>query len=354
MRLHLPIHYTVTGRLPGKRTTRGYKFHEVTEVEIADIEPSFAPVAVSWAVNTDTGRSTHMREPRLGMAGPDGGQHTRWYDGRHWVRLLSGFFETPEHKPQRRGVGPALTVGAIEALLAQPECGYLFDLTVPGEIAGSTHMTPSDPASRFTQVRQSTREEAFARASRITSRHIAVDGVVYEACSQPALRLLNMYEASGLRHDVVVETTKWSGWDPVMPLAMFDEAVESALVPHAYAVEIHRERLETLRPVHRERLETLRPVIHLPESISDEIEAVRRADYLVRRFADATKLSESAALKEYSLAYRTDAKLRAMREMSHSFAAWSAGGHDVSLLEDALATLEESKIDLLIPMGMHP
>jgi hypothetical protein len=89
MKIAFPVYYGIDGRLPGKKAARTYSFREFLEVDIQELSEEQAPVACVWSPGAE--RREYEDRPyqtNNGQFDDQGNQVTRWYDGRHWKRIL--------------------------------------------------------------------------------------------------------------------------------------------------------------------------------------------------------------------------------------------------------------------------
>jgi hypothetical protein len=284
--IHFPLPYTITGRLVGKSVNRTYAFSEMASFDIPHVPIEDAPIAVEWAVDIELAKRAGALIAELGVAGPDGRQHTRFHNGRHWVRLTRG------HDREVAGVHPALSLPEFAGGVVLGRFGPLLQRQ---DMKGITPKSVDQDASHFfDSIRQSGREAAFATIDRLAEGFIAVDGVLYMACQQPSIWMAprarngwadrlpvvntngdDLFGAHGERDSCrLVSNSLVHG--RVVPLTMFDEAV----------IKARRDADNTGMTglLDEDAVMALRPVIHLPHAVSDEIERERRADDLVHRY----------------------------------------------------------------------
>jgi hypothetical protein len=272
MHIRVPIGYTIRGTIG--RTTRTWKFQERVAIEVPDVTAEEAPIAVSWAAHSDLRDYDHNKYAFLGHGGEDDRQFTRWYDGRHWLRLTEGS-AAQYGKPGRY---PELTAAGFEGALPKGG-GY--------NILGLNHLSPGDhrkvqvdPTERFVTVNKSTRETALGQLRSAAGSLLAVDGVLHVACAQPAICLANAKYGSPETLVLHVDTRSnvVDGKDYLLDKVLvfgLDEWEHLSIT----AVKASRNRTRT-----QERLAALKPTVHLPESIDPDIMTVRTADTFVRRF----------------------------------------------------------------------
>jgi hypothetical protein len=272
MHIRVPIGYTIRGTI-GK-TTRTWKFQERVVIEVPDVSAEEAPMAVSWAVHPNLRDYDPNKYSFLGQGGEDGRQFTRWYDGRHWLRLTEGSAEQ-YGKPGRY---PELTAAGFEGALPKGG-GY--------NILGLNHLSPGDhrkvqvdPTERFVTVNKSARETALGQLTSAAGSLLSVDGVLHIACAQPAICMANARYGSPETLVLHVDTRSnvVDGKDYLVDKVLvfgLDEWEDLSIT----AVKASCNRLRT-----QERLAALKPTVHLPGSIDPDILTVRTADTFVRRF----------------------------------------------------------------------
>lgn len=331
MHIRMPAAYTIRGTIG--RTQRTYKFAEKAMFEIAETTADDAPIAVSWPAHTDLSHYSALKYAHLGHGGEDGLQFTRWYNGRHWLRLTDsgGIYACPGRYPDLSGIG-------FEEGLPS---GYGYQLLGLGTLSpgGDHRKTEGDPRDRFVKIDRSGRDQALEQLSRASKKLLSVDGVLHVACAQPGVCLARA-NLDTFENDVVHVDTEASVLDGqvertlVFGLDEWDDVAEIAI------------RSSHDRPRTTARLAALRPLVHLPESIDPDILTVRSADTLVKRFIRESyprpfnlhayfSLTEPVAKEEY---------LRGL--LAEKRDAWELEGFPVQLLDLADEVFADARVDL--------
>ncbi|MCZ7861889.1 hypothetical protein O9X98_10920 [Agrobacterium salinitolerans] len=331
MHIRMPVAYTIRGTIG--RTQRTYKFAEKAMIEIAETTANEAPISVSWAAHTDLSHYSNSKYSYLGHGGEDGLQFTRWYNGRHWLRLsdTGGIYAAPGRYSDLSGVGfeNGLPMGH----------GYQV-LGIPTLSPGRDHRkADGDPTERFVKIDKSARDQTHEELFRASQKLLSVDGVLHIACAQPGVCFARA-NFETLENDVVHIDTKASvldGGDEDTFVFGLDEWDEIADI----AIRSSHDRPKTIA-----RLAALRPTVHLAESIDLDILTVRSADTFVKRFIRESypkhinmnayfRLSDPVAKEEY---------LRGI--LAEKRGAWELAGFPVQLLDLADEVFADARVDL--------
>lgn len=275
MDLTLDIGYFVKGRRPGKMVARSYRFMEAVTVDIPEVDPMDAPVAVEW---TALAASDRKADAFLTCGDKCGRQHTRWMNGIHWLRLSEGHLG--EKDPVRRV--ESLTANAAQPLLEQNIEGYYaLGLEDLWRITGiGWKRAQGYPAYEFDLVSRSWRDETMVRAEKLAQRLISVDGQLYLACAQPGLRAI-FQDRKLVETAVEVRAGFLDGWEGFRenqlaygfdyweklppqsnPKAEFEIRIEQSIDPDIVA----RRNVDT-------RLKVLAYLYHRPEGMDEDIRA---------------------------------------------------------------------------------
>ncbi|MBY3151177.1 hypothetical protein HFO56_01985 [Rhizobium laguerreae] len=335
MHIRVPIGYTIRGTIG--RTTRTWKFQERVTIEVPDVTAEEAPVAVSWAAHTDMHGYDPLKHAFLGHGGEDGRQFTRWYDGRHWLRLTEGHTEQ-FGKPGR---SPELTVAGFESALLIGG-GYNI-LGLNALSPGRDHRKAQvDPTHRFSTVDRSGRNLALAQLEAATSKLLSVDGLLHVACAQPAICLAKGKDDSLEGYVLHVDTRSniVDGKEYIVDKVLVFGPDEWEEMSHT-AIRASGDRARATA-----RLAALEPTVHLPESIDPGILTVRTADTLVKRFFLETYPRVVGLHKYFD---HTDSVAR--EEFLRGFLAehrneWELAGLPVQLLDLADETFADARVDL--------
>jgi hypothetical protein len=273
----MPLHYTLTGPVTGKKVAQTYKFTETVEVDLREIAAEEAPVAVSWAAARSPLFKLRPRNKSFELRGEDDRQFTRWFEGRQWVRLLVG------HVDRDNGRSPDLTAEIFEARLSAGDCNRsLFGMDSGSE--GKYRKVASAQYHLFESIKKDGRQEVFAAHARIERDTILVDGVVHIACRDPVIRLESTVGTTQ-GHDVpTVEAYNYefdwfSHWNidrPVLPLSMMEDALDICCA----------------NGFDRADMSALLPVVHLENILSKEQDIMRRLEYRALQAKNAGRMTE--------------------------------------------------------------
>jgi hypothetical protein len=301
MIFHFPLTYVISGRLPGKAASHPYRYAETVELDVREIAPEIAPVAVSWNVAPTPSfqGETTFQHVAFSLSGLDGGQHTRWFEGRHWQRMLHG--HTADPRASSYGVSPLLTAEFFSSTLSAGHCNSLL-FGLPPFLPGKTKVVAAPEHRRFDVIREDSREDAFDRLARITDDMILVDGVVYMACLDPMVRLARIVRPWGRPFAYapvpVTYNDKLAGHSfldraPKLPLCAWDDIVERCCRdPGTDAGE----------------LQAYRPVVHIEDCFSHDQELTLIVDDLALSAREAGGI-DFQALHGFRDAKDTEAKM---------------------------------------------
>jgi hypothetical protein len=265
-----PVTYNIHGFLLRRQQPRSYLFAEMAEVSITEVAPQDAPVAVSWKVPISSRNITPWELRRMWAFDTDQRQHTRFYEGRHWLRVLA---DQPFHD------APSIPLAASE-FAARAESGIFnssLEFAVPTKGQRKFEVVHQEPSDRFMKHYDSDRHRSLARAAGL--QFISVDDVLYVRCNQPCYRLVPFAAHSGgITHMPVIHpfaTGERRGFEKTrvsaLPLSMRDEVIRRCPVANPISDSSHGGQFEW-------------PEIHLPESMSDDYDLEMEADYYVQEF----------------------------------------------------------------------
>lgn len=335
MHIRVPIGYTIRGTIG--RTTRTWKFQERVTIEVPDVTSEEAPMAVSWAAHSDLHGYDPIKYAFLGHGGEDGRQFTRWYKGRHWLRLTEGHTEQ-YGKPAK---SPELTAAGFESAL--PIGGGYNILGLNALSPGRDHRkVQGDPTERFSTVDRSGRNLALAQLEAAASTLMSVDGVLHVACAQPAICLAKGKDDSLEGHVLHVDTRSnvVDGKDYLVDQVLVFSLDEWEDKSHIAI------RASGDRPKATARLASLEPRVHLPESIDPDILTARTADTFVRRFV-IEAYPQAIHLQNYFAYDDPVAREEFIRGMlAEHRNKWEMAGLPVQLLDLADETFADAKVDL--------
>jgi hypothetical protein len=340
MKTSFPMYYSVYGRLTGRTMQKTYHFAETVELELEEVSEAEAPLAVSWACSQTLSPMCRHLDPNMSTAGEDGRQHTRYHDGRHWLRITEGHVGSPNGLPVE-GRSPGLSTLDFMNRAGQGELGQLMGFGSAGH-ATKTTLVVGDPAARFEYIAQSGRDRAYALLERLPHRFLSVEGVVYKACNQPSVRLALLKDpVSGRSFPYPVVDTdfermgKGNHRPKMLPLSMPTEA--------AYECSLGGPDGDWMKCA----VLSL-PVIHDPASISSEPEAVLAAGYYLRRYVNAAgHLRILVDVEEYYRRPDSDGKLDFLHLLlDHRMASQTPHSALCGWLKDAISAFEDLEIGL--------
>lgn len=336
MLLSFRVGYVIRGNKG--RLNRSYNFAETVTAEISETTESEAPVAVSWHTPKNLSPFPMPTYAHLRASDETGRQFTRFYEGRHWLRLVEG------HISQSYSITPELTGAAFAHGLAE---GRGFDILGMARNAPGVHKrVEGDPSSQFASTTVNTREHAMRKLDLAFSDLLLVDGVLHVACAQPAICMTDALGESDDTCVLYVETRKefTDGSQKrhlVYSLDGWEDA--SAMVVRG---SMNRARTEA-------NLSDLAPTVHLPFSIDPEVVAKRTADTLVKQFLNETS-HVSTGVSGYFLLEGALAREEFLRgTIAESRHEWEIAGLPVELLDLAdQAFTDGSSIDIGITLSV--
>ncbi|MCV9963581.1 hypothetical protein OIU34_16885 [Pararhizobium sp. BT-229] len=294
--VRFPMSYSIHGRLPGRVMPRSYIFAEMVDLQVTDVAAEDAPVAVSWKVPHIRTSVTSAEYRPMWAFDAERRQHTVFYEGRHWVRLLqeTHWDNSPSEPLQCADFERAAVTGAFNGGLG---------FAVPTQGQRKFEIVTDDQGGRFEEVIRHGRPRALELASGLD--FISVNGVLHARADQPCFKLVPAwYEADRTRVKTrypVVDTKELRAprtLDPVrvpaLPLSMRDEVTRKC--PQMWRLADQFEW----------------PTIHMPESLSTDEDLRLEADYLVHEFLARTENTlgtRYAGLEHYFRQPTVEAKL---------------------------------------------
>ena len=204
MRLDFEIGYDLRGRRPGKSSHRPLRFAEPASVVIREVGSLDAPIAVEWGVRRWSPAHTGNRDRHAYACDDRGRQFTRFYEGRHYLRLVEAHmeFEGRTYQEEARDLTAAT---ALEALRQGRgfDCLGLGNYKTVGYPAKKIKRVASDPTDEFESVTKSKRDKAMGAVERVGDDVLCIDGVVHVACAQPGVRLSRSFLSTETRSDLL-------------------------------------------------------------------------------------------------------------------------------------------------------
>jgi hypothetical protein len=347
MRLECPVYYSIDGRLTGKKLSRTYAFREFVAIEISDLSTEDAPVSCVWSPGFED--RPYAERPYItdnGIADLNGNQTTRWYDGRHWKRILTGDCAGR----QFRRPGPALNSElALKKLLAgdaQTALGVECMVNWTDRFVD----VEQDAASRFETVKVSAREKAVQETESIPDRVIAIGGELYRSCVEPHITVSRGNRDLGIKSHIVIETEVSSITSDryrlkgIFPISDFEKAYRLAVV------EDHDEASSA-------ELRKREPRQIMAEAFSTDWTMVDSVTQLVLQAQASARWNNVIFDELLTEALRTidsDERHAAISKfVEYEGYNWRNGiGLPIEPLEEALRILDERRIDVSIASSM--
>ncbi|MCV9964837.1 hypothetical protein OIU34_23370 [Pararhizobium sp. BT-229] len=276
MKIVLDIGYDIRGRRPGKRLNIAYRFRETVSAEIPEVHPNEAPVAIVWTARKAVEARWRGYDEELACGDVNDQMMTRWYGGRHWLRLVE------RNCGQTGAASVRELTPAVAAQAASENRTEVFGMLGLRDYDPRSAKTHSNPLGTFDEVARDERSLALEAVSAISDNYISVGGVLHVACAQPAIRVTDsgkMRSYRGFAENIAVEMrAKYldrsagyrmgmmsypiGDWDKVWRM-VYDQALDSG----APGPESH----------------LVRPEVYIPESLSSDIDARRAVDTLVKK-----------------------------------------------------------------------
>lgn len=284
MRVIFPVRYPIVGKT---KTTKGNVskwFEELVPLDIPEVEPFLAPIAVRWKPTADT-----VHDPATVdrcISGDDGFQLTRWFENAHWQRLCEGHFGG-----KHQG-GKNLTVELFQTLLAQasPGSDALLKMglhpgpTTPGN--GKLLRVETDPSSNFEAIKFSGRTETMARLHAASNVLISVGGVLHRRCAEPFASVSLHFKDGKLQcQDIGIEASLVALWDAKRVNANF--SLGDWRKAEEFALEQGLEGFDTYSHA---------PEIFIPESLSDQWNLAYRVGMAITFVKKSLWLSPTAPM----------------------------------------------------------
>lgn len=259
MEFTIPVGYHVKGRKTGRTAARKYGFSEFMTVELPEVDRHEAPIAVEWP---ETPKIVNDADVALMSGDRKGLMSTRWYDGRHWLKLTEAFVGENDAKKKRQLLSPQALEIALERRKSTLDLGVRRN-RLDHEYA---QRVTSLPTSEFDEVVSSDRDEARLWAEQLESRFIVVDDVLHMACAQPSLRATMAYHGHLISNaEIDFRGEFLDGW----------KGFQNNCLSHGF------EKWENL-PHSREFRG--RPMVRIPESLDPDIASRRDIDTRVKLF----------------------------------------------------------------------
>jgi hypothetical protein len=234
MRFTVPITYDVKGRLNDKKRSAHYSFTEHVSVDIPEIDPADAPVSCIWSPSSSPDLETELwhHQANERWCDTDGNHMTRWYDGRHWKRLLlSDCAKNDWNDTHQPPLTPSMLADELASGHGQRAIG-VPTVRVPFLKARPVANSPMD---QFSIVSDESRSFVLFDIDQVAANIMLVDGHLYKACMEPYFVVSKTYLGGSQCRDIKVWTTqKPLGHEAifyvedVFPITQFNEALASA------------------------------------------------------------------------------------------------------------------------------
>ena len=350
MRLAISVGYTHRGQLQGKKTVRAHRFAELVTVDIPEVTPEEAPLAVSWKALPSPEAGGIPGDEVLCVGDRNGEQHTRWYGGQHWLSLVGGHID-----PASRRDDTAPLTGEMLSRAIAGGMGYrMIDMgNFSPNLRGMRGVeVASDPTGQFVQTVVSERKKALDAAECLSRKLLVVGGAVHVACAQPAIRVTRRRGGEKLpmavetRGEIVDDAAGYSRGCLVFPLGNWD-ALAAELVTASSQPAVAAGAFEYWRPI-----------VHIPESLDQRIDARREADTLFKQFVSAADRPGTVeAAGRYFRGSITERADWLESALERNRGVWEDAFLPVELLDRALEILRDEEpvdLDLGAPQAHAP
>ena len=276
--------FDIRGRKVGNRVSTTTRFKEPVELEIREVASIEAPIAVIWNARKKIHPSATSYDRELLCADKSGQMHTKWYEGRHWLRLVKSH---SGGKISEDGSEDGSAEFSLEAFKKDLGRGRqrLF------EMIGLRHHLPTSTKSvdqaesLYLDIQANTKEQASQAIERLSKDMVIIDGVIHIACAQPGLRVtkpsdsLGIFRWDQIEVDLTVETS-----------ARYLDGHAGFMRGHmAYALDkwksvylqATKSGIDLRQPLPEEHLKA--PTVLIHESIDNNVEIRRSIDTLVKK-----------------------------------------------------------------------
>lgn len=277
MNIILDIGYDLVGRKPGNQRTKSYRFRDTVSAEIPEVNSAEAPIAVSWQAQKHSDERWGYFDQPLRCGDEYGTILTRWYAGRHWLRLVDGNCGKRNAPSDTCELDMSLLKRAVS-----DERERIFLLLGLREFMPLRAKASVDPKATLEEVSRDGRMDAIQAVAAISDNVISVDGVIHVACAQPGIRtLISQYYQDFPFHEKYLAVDTRSGCLDghaaflsglvTYPLNDWDSIYERLVQESS--------EFRTSPPESHLRA----PQVFIPESIDPDIDARRAVDTLVKK-----------------------------------------------------------------------
>lgn len=277
MNIVLDIGYDIRGRRPGKKLNIAYRFKETVSAEIPEVHPDEAPVAVVWKARTAIDPRWKHYDHELTCGDVNGQMMTRWYSGRHWLRLVERNCGKTGAASDFRELTP--TVAARAASEDRPR---IFELLGLREYAPRSAKTHANPIGTLEEVVRDERDVALEAVCAIGDNFISVGGVLHVACAQPGIRVTDSGKIRSRRQfeeNLTIDArARCLDGSSAYMMGMISYPLDDWDTVYR---RVYEQALDSGAP--RPETQLVRPEVYVPESLNTDIDARRAVDTLVKK-----------------------------------------------------------------------
>jgi hypothetical protein len=312
---------------------------------VPELTDEDAPVAVSWKVDRFDWPGegyTAKVEQTTWIAGEDGCLHTRYHDGRQWLRQLEG------HATRSDEDREPLTVDAFRALMVDRDHAWMSNARPFDEIGNPEIVDNRDPTLVFSEIVEDGREAAMRDWDLRSREFICVDGEMYRACRQPLIRMVPVYYHDHFDREFgrpaepprvsFIPTVSLGTPEPFNKRTGKEWNFAVPLSRHSEAIRFCQARRPT-----RDFSAHEKPTVHLPEAMDGDVDRLTWADFNVALFQSKADMPR---LRGYFRASSDDERLAVLQRSESAWADWAADRHPTRLLEAAAKALSETRLDI--------
>lgn len=296
MILDIPFRYEISGRKHGNVRYGDYQVWETMPIEIREVSPREAPLAVSWDDRFPEGMLLDAyARAEWGPHSLAGDAHTVFFDDSHWVALNA---DVSIVGPADTGYGPCLTDDIAAQIVHEKDCDLFqvreFDTRARRQVVEHGN----DGHSMFSHVKYSHRRQTIGLRQKIAHDLISVDGRLYRKCDEPKLWLMvgtthhdrtssgERYRTAVMRVESKVSRTRKER--TITPGGRLYFSVGEAHELHAFAAQYNEGRSQ-LSVAMTARNHHALPVVHQDHSIDEEAHATQRIEAAANDFLALAK-----------------------------------------------------------------
>lgn len=213
MRITINVPYEINGQRRGNATNTSRTYGEDIDVDLREVPSGEAPIGVEWNAappalkhGDAADEYAFLKEWKIPPKG--GTQHTRWFEGRHWVQCVESDLLPEKHRhpvPTRLEGSPPLTADVLAEACSTNRPPELVGVENP---SGKVHRMASGsvPEAEYAFVTHSNRARCVDRVTSWMRTLIAVDGVVYHRCAEPTVIMRSDPDGATGRHFLDITT----------------------------------------------------------------------------------------------------------------------------------------------------